>query len=116
MQKIFISLSAFSDKGNDEELTKFDLRKHAPVPNIPNLETPKTFKAIFPKFDMPKSDKTDDDNEDTAKKYLSDLNKQVAEAALEIGKQPDRRTRYQLRRVARMSVRYENNTMPNENI
>lgn len=113
-------MSAFSDKGNDEELTKVDLRKPESIPNIPNLETPKTFKGIFPKFDMPESDKEPDagdkEPEDLATKYLADLNKQVAEAALEIGKQPDRRTRYQLRRVARMSVRYENNTMPNENI
>lgn len=109
MQKILIALSAFTDKGNDEELTKVDLRKPAPVPNIPNLETPKTFKEIFPKFDVPESDK----DEET---HLDDLNKHVSQATLEIGKQPDRHTRYQLRRVAQMSVRYENNTMPDENL
>lgn len=111
MQKILISLSAFTDKGNDEELTKLDPVPVVPRPNIPNLETPKTFKDIFPKFDMPASDK-----KDTADQHADDLNKHVAEATIELGKLPDRSTRYQLRRVSQMSVRYENNTAPNENI
>lgn len=99
MQKILISLSAFSDKGNDEELTKIDLRSPAPVPNI-DLD-------ITPRVNL---DEQDND------KHLADLNQHVAQATLEIGRRPDLHTRYQLRRVAQMSVRYENNTMPNENI
>ena len=98
MQRILISLSAFSDKGNDEELTKIDLRSPAPVPNIDLDITPRA---------VPEQDNDS---------HLADLNKHVAQATLEIGRRPDLHTRYQLRRVAQMSVRYENNTMPNENI
>jgi hypothetical protein len=54
--------------------------------------------------------------EEVHNRYLDELNNHVVQATLEIGKRPDLRTRYQLRRVAQMSVRYENNTMPNENI
>lgn len=88
MQRILISLSAFSDKGNDEELTKVDLRPLAPVPNI--------------------------DNDPVA--HLRELNEHVSNAVLEIGKLPDLHTRYQLRRLVKMAVRYENSTMPDENI
>jgi len=142
MQKIFIALSAFSDKGNDEELTKVDLRKPESVPNYPNLQTPKQFKDIFPKIDIPEpkgglspksteeSDKLSETKEKSVKsgesnlltesealdRYLAELNNHLSEATLELGKQPDRHTRYQLHRVNQMSVRYENNTMPNENI
>lgn len=143
MQKIFIALSAFSDKGNDEELTKVDLRKPEAVPNYPNLQTPKQFKDIFPKIDVPKAkggffpkfaEKFGNELREMKEKnvkagegrlltesevqdrHLSELNNHVSEATLELGKQPDRHTRYQLHRVNQMSVRYENNTMPNENI
>jgi hypothetical protein len=111
MREIFISLSAFTDKGNDEELTKLDPVAEVPRPNIPNLQTPKRFADIFPKIDVPVPDATPDVDQE-----ITELNRRVAEAALELGKTPERHTQYQLRRLSRMSVRYENNTAPNENI
>lgn len=107
MQKILIALAAFTDKGNDEELTKVDLRPPVPLPNI-DLET-------YQRKEPEASSKllTEDEVRD---RYVQELNDHVANATLELGKRPDARTRYQMRRVAQMSVRYENNTMPNENI
>jgi hypothetical protein len=45
-----------------------------------------------------------------------DLNTHVESALLELGQLPDRHTRYQLERVAKMSVRKQNSTAPDENI
>lgn len=45
-----------------------------------------------------------------------DLDTHVKSALLELGQLPDRHTRYQLSRVARMSVRKQNSTAPDENI
>lgn len=110
MQKIFIALSAFTDKGDDEELTKIDLRPPAPIPNL-DLEQHKRAEP-----DVKETSGKLLTEDEVHNRYLDELNNHVVQATLEIGKRPDLRTRYQLRRVAQMSVRYENNTMPNENI
>lgn len=89
MKKILVALSAFTEFGDADEIPKLDTEKTDPVPQYERVNDP-------------------DD--------LNDLNSLVNEAALEIGSRPDRHTRYQLQRVRQMSVRYENNTMPDENI
>lgn len=109
MRKILISLSAFTDKGNDEELTKLDPVPVVPRPNI-DLDTHKR------EEELPKTTGKLLTEQELRDRYVEELNSHVAQATLELGKRPDARTRYQLRRLSQMSVRYENNTAPNENL
>ncbi len=99
MERINISLAAFTEHGDAAEIPKTSLPDNKPVPNYPTyMQRPTT-----------PVDRT---------ASLQELAKHTAQALGigNVGSPVDNHTALQMQRLKRMSVRYENSTMPDENV